>query len=100
MRNAIDHPDLPATRVDGSMMEPAEQNSVVGVRRPAAGMLLDVMDLAPLRRDVAAGNEASTVPQVIARRWWWLKTRSMVSIDTIRPFAPVTTRCTAPVHAM
>lgn len=43
------------------MVVPAQGHAVVGVRRAAAGVLGHVMDLAPARCDVAAGNQALAI---------------------------------------
>lgn len=45
------------------MVVPAEHDAVVGVRGPATGVLIDVMDLAPTGLDVATGDDASAVAQ-------------------------------------
>ena len=45
------------------MMEPAEQHAVVGMGRTAPGMLLHMMDLAPLRRNVAPRDHATAVTE-------------------------------------
>ena len=44
------------------MVEPAQQNAVVGVGGPAPRMLLDMVDLAPVGPDMTAGDDAATVP--------------------------------------
>ena len=42
---------------------PAERNTVVGVRRAASGVLVDMMDFAPARRDVATRDDAPAVAE-------------------------------------
>src|SRR5690554_4593470 len=59
----VDHPDLPAGGGDGSVVEPAQDHSVVGVGGAAFGVGGDVVDFAPGGGDGAAGDEASAVAE-------------------------------------
>ena len=49
--------------VDESVMEPAEQHTVVGVGRSAVDVLQNVVDLTPAGRDTAAGDDAAAVAE-------------------------------------
>src|SRR6187431_3022974 len=60
---AVVHPDLPAAEVDESVVEPAEQHTIVGVRRSAIDVLLDVVDFTPAGRHTTARDDAAAVAQ-------------------------------------
>src|SRR5690554_1569405 len=60
---SLSHADLPAGGVDGSVVEPAQENTVAGVGRSALGIRYDVVDFAPAGGNLAAGDEASAVAQ-------------------------------------
>ena len=59
----MSHPDLPSTGGEGSVVVPAQRDAVVGMSRSTAGVLVHVMDLAPGRGHMAAGDEAFTVAE-------------------------------------
>ena len=61
--DAVVHPDSPAHGVDESVVVPAEQHPVIGVRRAALRVLLDVVDFAPAGGDTAAGDDAPAVAE-------------------------------------
>src|SRR3954464_2940940 len=61
--DAVDHLDLPGALRDFDMMPRAEEGEVVDRRGPAVGPRHDMVDLAEVSRDVAAGHDASDVPR-------------------------------------
>jgi hypothetical protein len=56
------HPNLPAGLIDGPVMEPAQQNSVVCVGRTASSVFPNVVYFAPRYGYPATGNHATTIP--------------------------------------
>ncbi len=59
--NAVVHPDLPGQSVEVSMVVPAEQHPVVGVRWAAGGVLVNMVNFAPGRTNGATGNNAAPI---------------------------------------
>ena len=51
------------TMIDESVMEPAEQHTVVGVGRPAVHMLQNMVDFTPAGGNTAAGDDAAAVAE-------------------------------------
>ena len=64
VRDAADHSDLPAGGVDGSVVEPAQANPVVGVGETQVRPAVDVVDLGPAGGNVTAGHDAGAVAQL------------------------------------
>ena len=60
-RHAVTHLDLPLGSIQIVVVAPAEQHPVVGVRRTAVRVFVDVVDLAPCGRNRTAWNDATAV---------------------------------------
>src|SRR5438309_1880192 len=61
--DAVDHLDLPVALRDFEVMPRAEEGQVVDRGGPAVGPGHDMVDLAEVSRDVAAGYHAPNVPR-------------------------------------
>src|SRR5690606_5733439 len=59
--NAVAHADLPLAVVDVAVMPPAQRHAVARLGRPAVCGGNDMVDLAPVRRNGAAGNDTRAV---------------------------------------
>ncbi len=61
--DAVVHPDFPSVAVEEPVMEPAQQDAVVGVGRATPGVFEDMMNFAPRGGDAASGDEAAAVTE-------------------------------------
>lgn len=68
---AVDHSELPTGSIDCAVVEPTQQDSVIGMGGATVFRWIDVVDFAPGGRDVASGNTALPVTQADGPSLLW-----------------------------